>query len=67
MGTRILLVARVRLPRPLEWLLPAALRISALLLGLEYPLYDLHFHLRQMLAEVSHSDRDAPRPRRLVR
>ncbi|OIR10244.1 MAG: hypothetical protein BEU05_01695 [Marine Group III euryarchaeote CG-Bathy2] len=52
-GTRILLVAHIRLPRPLEWLLPAALRVSALLLGLEYPLYDLDFHLRQMLAESS--------------
>ena len=66
-GTRILLVALIRLPQPLEWLLPAALRVSALLLGLEYPLYDLHFHLRQMLAEGGRSDRDAPRPRRLVR
>ena len=66
-GTRILLAAHVRLPRSLEWLMPAALWISELLLGLEYPLYDLHFHLRQMLTEGSRSDRDAPRPRRLVR
>ena len=66
-GTRILLAAHVRLPWSLEWLMPAALWISELLLGLEYPLYDLHFHLRQMLTEGSRSDRDAPRPRRLVR
>jgi len=64
-GTRILLVAHVRLPRALEWMLPAALRVSALLLGLEYPLYDLDFHLRQMLAEGNRSDEGALRLRRL--
>jgi hypothetical protein len=66
-GTRILLVAHVRLPRPLEWIMPAALRVSELLLGLEYPLYDLHFHLRQMLAEGGRSDEGPQRLRRLTR
>ena len=66
-GTRILLVAHVRLPRPLEWMLPAALRVSELLLGLEYPLYDLDFHLRQMLAEGGRSDEEPQRLRRLTR
>jgi hypothetical protein len=66
-GTRILLVAHVRLPRPLEWIMPAALRVSELLLGLEYPLYDLHFHLRQMLTEGGRSDEEPQRLRRLTR
>ena len=66
-GTRILLVAHVRLPRPLEWIMPAALRVSELLLGLEYPLYDLYFHLRQMLAEGGRSDEEPQRLRRLTR
>lgn len=64
-GTRILMLAHVRLPRPLEWLLPAALRVSALVLGLEYPLYDLDFHLRQMLAEDGRRDEEPLRLRRL--
>ncbi|PXF20154.1 MAG: hypothetical protein CXX75_01390, partial [Methanobacteriota archaeon] len=66
-GTRILLVAHVRLPWSLEWLMPAALRVSELLLGLEYPLYDLHFHLRQMLTEGGRSDEEPQRLRRLTR
>ena len=45
--------------------MPTALRVSALLLGLEYPLYDLDFHLRQMLAEGNRSDEGALRLRRL--
>ena len=47
--------------------MPAALRVSELLLGLEYPLYDLHFHLRQMLAEGGRSDEEPQRLRRLMR
>jgi hypothetical protein len=66
-GTRILLIAHVRLPWSLEWLMSAALRVSALLLGLEYPLYDLHFHLRQMLAEGGRNDEEPQRLRRLTR
>ena len=47
--------------------MPAALRVSELLLGLEYPLYDLYFHLRQMLAEGGRSDDEPQRLRRLTR